>query len=484
VSPKDKPTKPVAIYTRVSDQGDRSDESLRSHEIQRRKVASYLDSKSIAASDEVFEDNDRSGGKMSRPAFNRAVEAVREGRLGGIAVYHLSRFGRTTVGVLELIYEFENLLDPPAAVISLDPQIDTSDATGRAMLTVFMAFYTLEREQAVEKAHDAHDLKISEGATTGGKAPVGYDFEVIGYDSNEKPITGWLVPNGDAPTVTTVFGMFDRGELETPGKVADFLNSAGVSTSKGNTWGAQNIVSFLKRKAYVGIRTYKGRPDLVDAHEALVDADVFRRVQRKMEPKTTRSLNRGEGHVLGRGLCRCGLCGGGLTKGIAAGRYPSLRCNGRGSGHASMSYSLAEAWVTGVAFTKTHMAFVVERDGGEVELLRRTLAAAQAELKTVSDLTGVVGLPGSVQAAAVESAQQAVDDAEVDGGPHPAFEGMERFMSLPVAEKRAALASVISEVVIQPGRGKPSDRMVAVFHDGTTTAARDLWNPAPSAGGD
>jgi len=484
MSPDKKPTKPLAVYTRVSDQGDRSDESLRSHEIQRRKVAAYLDSKGIAASEEVFEDNDKSGGKMSRPAFNRAVEAVREGRLGGIAVYHLSRFGRTTVGVLELIHEFEA---KEAAVVCLDPVIDTSSATGRAMLTVFMAFYTLEREQAVEKAHDAHDLKLSEGATTGGKAPVGYDFEVLKHDEDGKPITGWLVPNLDGPTVAAAFGMFDRGELETPGKVADFLNAAGVSTSKGNPWNAQNIASFLKRKAYIGIRTYKGRPDTLGAHEALVDADVFRRVQRKIAPKSGgRSLNRGDGHVLGRGLCRCGLCGGGLTKGLAAGKYPSLRCNGRGSGHASMSYPLAEAWVTGVAFTKTHMAFVVERDGGEVEKLRRTLAAAQSELAVVEELTGVVGLPGSVQAAAVEVAQQAVDDAElgVGDGPHAAFAGIERYMALGTAEKRAALASVIKEVVIAPGRGKPSERMVAVFHDGTTTAARDLWNPAPSAGGE
>ena len=39
--------KPIACYTRVSEQGDRADEELRSHEIQRGKVGMQIDDQFI-----------------------------------------------------------------------------------------------------------------------------------------------------------------------------------------------------------------------------------------------------------------------------------------------------------------------------------------------------------------------------------------------------------------------------------------------------
>src|SRR2546428_769377 len=168
MSPKEKPKKPVAIYTRVSEQGRRSDEELISHELQRAKVEQYLAAKSIPASPELFADTDKSGGTMRRPAFDRAISGVLEGRYGGIAVARLSRFGRTTSGVLDLIAKIEQA---GGSVICLDPQIDTSSASGRAMLTVFLAFVTMEREQAIEQADLVAEKKLQ--ALARGEAGAG-----------------------------------------------------------------------------------------------------------------------------------------------------------------------------------------------------------------------------------------------------------------------------------------------------------------------
>src|SRR6266849_5937112 len=117
MSPKQKPTKPIAVYTRVSEQGRRSDEELLSHDLQRAKVESGLASKGLAPSPDKFEDTDKSGGKMSRPAFDRAIAGVLDGTYGGIAVARLSRFGRNTRGVLDLIEKIEQA---DGTVISLD----------------------------------------------------------------------------------------------------------------------------------------------------------------------------------------------------------------------------------------------------------------------------------------------------------------------------------------------------------------------------
>src|SRR5438552_14445858 len=95
-SAKVTPSKPIAVYSRVSEQGRRSDEELLSHDIQRDRVGAYLKGKGLTASPTKFEDNNRSGRKMSRPSFDKIMAGIRAGKLSGIAVYKLSRFGRNT----------------------------------------------------------------------------------------------------------------------------------------------------------------------------------------------------------------------------------------------------------------------------------------------------------------------------------------------------------------------------------------------------
>ena len=228
---------------------------------------------------EVFADTDTSGGKMSRPAFDRALAGVREGKYGGIAVYHLSRFGRNTQGVLDLIYEFEQR---QAVFACLTPKIETATPEGRAMHTVFLAFYTLEREQAVSKQEDLAALKLSENECLGGKPPVGYVFEVKGYTTprregeEPKPIYGWLVPDPEtAPTVAEALVAFAAGKLLTAGAVADYLNAAGVTTSYGKRWNAQNARKLLLREAYAGVRVYAGSR-IPGAHEGLITPEQHR----------------------------------------------------------------------------------------------------------------------------------------------------------------------------------------------------------------
>jgi site-specific DNA recombinase len=489
MSPKEKRAKPVAVYTRVSSQGDRSDEALLSHDIQREKIAAYLDAKDIPASDEVFTDNDRSGGKMSRPAFDRAVQGVREGRLGGIAVYHLSRFGRTTVGVLELVHEFE---ERGAAVICLTPHIDTASPEGRAMLTVFLAFYTLEREQAVVKSRDLAEFKLAEGTSLGGWAPVGYSFEVVGQDSNGKDRLGWLRPNEDEPVVREAFERFAAGA--SPGRVADFLNEAGVRTSRGNPWRATNVREFLTREVYVGVRTY-GEKRIEGAHEAIVPPALWRRVQKRLAPKEGHVVvrTRGDGHVLGEGLVRCEVCGSGMVKGNNSKR-DTLRCLGRGGGHPVIVYSKALEWI--MLEAARYIGPRKKDDGNEAALAEAEARLADAR-EALAEYAAQGGIePGEVPAKsplrlAVVEAEDAL--AALDR-PDETFSlaniltplGVKLHIeSLSIPEQRRVLRSVISKVVLHKPedghssreplwasqRGEVRDRLTVYFVDGSVSPA-------------
>lgn len=479
---KAKITKPIAIYSRVSEQGRRSDEELQSHVLQRKRIKGYLDSEGLTPAEETFEDTDQSGGKMSRPAFDRAINGIREGRYSGIAVAHLSRLGRTTVGVLNLIAELE---ERGAAVICLNPKIDTSSAQGRAMLTVFLAFVTLEREQAVEKAAEIADMKLAAGTALGGPPPQGYDYEVIGTDSNGKDILGWLVKNADAHAVQDILERFADGSL-TIGGVADALNTAGISTRFGNAWRLKSASRWLRRgKVYTGARIY-GDQEIPDSHEALIDSVTWKRIQKRLAPveiEGTKTRTRGDGYALGEGLVRCGKCGKPLSRGTAS-RIPSLRCNERGSGHPSINLQTATDYVADAALRKYGSFNFQRTEGGNVEEREAAEAAlrrAQANLHEAEELVGQKLSSDSKQGRAVAEAQAALDALDPEDAIVRRFafdperqDTAEAFAAFdPPSQRRLLRALGVEKVVLLAGvKGSPAERLQVEFTDGT------VWNEA------
>jgi DNA invertase Pin-like site-specific DNA recombinase len=497
MSPKVKPKLPIAIYTRVSEQGSRSNEELLSHDLQRTRVEKYLDAKGLTASPEEFKDNDRSGGSMSRPALDRIVAGIVDGSYGGLAVAYLDRFARNVPEALALIDRLER---KGAAVIALDTDFDTSTAVGRATLTVILAFNALYREQAAEKAHYLADTKLDEGTSLGGTAPVGYEFEIIGHDEHGKALLGWYVrKEPEATIVELAFTKFASGELSTVGRVADFLNENGLTTSRDRPWKRQNTRGFLAREAYIGVRVYNryGKDDdgkkiivstreVEGAHEAIVEPWLFRKVQAMLVPKgPTGPRVRGEGHTLGGGLIRCGKCGDGMTKGRANGKYLTLRCNGRGGGHASARYSLALDYIISTAFA--HAGMTVREEGGnmaEVEAADGLIALAREALAEVEALRGTIAPASYAQAHSdasrgVELAEDARAELALDPGVASLIFPLgnkEAFEALSIPAQRDALHGLISRVVIAPGREHIGSRLSIEFADGS------VW-PAPGGTG-
>jgi DNA invertase Pin-like site-specific DNA recombinase len=477
--------KPIIVYTRVSEQGTRSDEELLSHDLQRAKVEAYLKAHGLTAAPEEFKDNDKSGGSMSRPALDRAVAGIKDGTYGGIAVAYLDRFARTVPEALVLIAEIEA---KGAAVIALDAQFDTTTAMGKAMLTIVLAFNALQRDQTQEKAYYLADTKLDEGTSLGGLAPVGYEFEITGKDSNGKPILGWyIVKQPEADIVTEAFEQFASGELPTPGRVADFLNEHGIRTSRGNLWTKTNVYGFLKREAYIGTRVWNrygkvdGKKVLVetrkqaDAHTGIVSAETFARVQRKIQPKAGgKTYNRnGEGFVLGRGLVRCGFCGKGMTKGATnGGGHTTMRCDARGSGHPTISLEAATGYVLDyVISVASHLKAQVApaEDSAEATEAARALARAEKAYAEVKALLGGGAVPEeSSPAVALREAQDAVDALTAGDAPYSAAfdispeQARAMLAAMSITDQRDFVRSVVARVVLLADSrgGSPAERLV------------------------
>lgn len=117
----------VALYCRVST--DRQGNGL---EAQRRALEGHCKANGIMDY-VIFQDENVSGAKASRPALDHLMEAVRQREIAAVIVYSFSRFARSTHHLLAALEEFNQ---QQVAFISVTENVDTSSAVGKALFTI------------------------------------------------------------------------------------------------------------------------------------------------------------------------------------------------------------------------------------------------------------------------------------------------------------------------------------------------------------
>ncbi len=71
--------------------------------------------------------------------------------------------------------------DNKVTFTSLNESFESSQALGRAMLKLVLAFTELEREQTAERTRTALRARAERGLWNGGHPPLGYDSEGNGH---------------------------------------------------------------------------------------------------------------------------------------------------------------------------------------------------------------------------------------------------------------------------------------------------------------
>ncbi len=506
MSPKNKPDKPLAAYTRVSSQGDRADEELHSHDLQRARIEAGATAFGYEVSPDRFEDTNASGGKMDRPAFNRVMEGIRRGEYGGVVVAKLSRFGRTVSGALATIKEIE---EHKAAFVSLDPPIDTSSATGRFVLTVFLALYAMEREATAEGQMSMLDMKIEAGIHQSTVAPAGYDYSIAGHKLDRKtgktlPVRGKLVPNEHAPAVREAFEL--RGRGGTWAQLVALLTERGVPSRSGR-WSYTGARSLIENEAYRGV-ALSGERRKEGAHEEIVDRVLFAAANARTGTRAV-TWNGQDGPLLG-GLIKCRSCGGAMSKDWTSRknsgkRYMSYKCKsnpscGPGS-RASISALQVEPFVVDAALAAL---------GGDVAYTGRepvddpvaeewaaaldTIAAEETELKQLLDDGNISATAYAVSATELERRREELEASRPTAALGEEFvvfvsetgvrDALER---MPTPVRRKALGFLVERVTVRAGRGSVEDRVTVELAD-FDPAAHGLvpatYTPNPDAEGD
>lgn len=138
-------TKKVALYCRVST-GNQST----GLEAQVRALRDYCNRNNI--SDYViYEDENQSGVKQSRPALDRMMKDVREGFIGKVIVYSFSRYARSVTHLLRALEEFKKV---DVGFVSITESIDTNTPLGAAVFTILGAVAQLERDLIAERVRN------------------------------------------------------------------------------------------------------------------------------------------------------------------------------------------------------------------------------------------------------------------------------------------------------------------------------------------
>lgn len=96
----------------------------------------------------IFQDENVSGAKQSRPALDAMLKEVAEGKCKTVVCFSFSRFSRSCSHLLQSL---EQLKKYNTRLVSVTEQIDTSTPVGQALLAVLGALAQLERDLIRER---------------------------------------------------------------------------------------------------------------------------------------------------------------------------------------------------------------------------------------------------------------------------------------------------------------------------------------------
>lgn len=161
-----------------------------------------------------------------------------------------------------------------------------------------------EADETAERVQRAMRANAAQGRPHGRRL---FGYQRV-YDSGTKALIGQVPHMEEADIVRQLFAGYLGGQgVRT---MARDLNEAGKSTGTGAPWSDMAVRRILRNPAYAGRRVHQGEIIGEAAWPALIDADVFDRVQARFAAAVSRNTRQTKTARLLTGVARCGVCGG------------------------------------------------------------------------------------------------------------------------------------------------------------------------------
>jgi site-specific DNA recombinase len=298
----EKPVIRCAIYTRKSsDEG--LDQAFNSLDAQYEACAAYVASQRHEGWKLIpdrFDDGGLSGGTLERPALQRLLAEIEAGRIGMVVVYKIDRLTRSLVDFGRLV---ERLDAKGCSFVSVTQAFNTATSMGRLTLNVLLSFAQFEREVTAERIRDKIAASKKKGLWMGGSLP-------LGYDRHPDPQRRELVVNPtEAEVARRLFTLYaDLGNLRLVEIEAARLGlrPKSVITPSGLVRGVSpfsrgQLHYLLTNPVYIGRIRHKelSYPGL---HAAIIDADLWDRVQARLIAAGARPRGRSPTAINARSL--------------------------------------------------------------------------------------------------------------------------------------------------------------------------------------
>ncbi len=254
---------------------------------------------------ERFDDEGESGGDTCRPALERLLEAVVEGRFDRVLVHRLDRLTRRAADWARI----DDIFRANGVAISVvdGGHHGASDAITRFRLNALAIFAEFERDMITERLRDGRAARRARGLRVAGRPPLGYVA-----DRSTKQLV--VVP-AEAEIVRALFADADAGVL--PAMNAPRANEKGLVDKNGKSarWSAKAVLRILRNETYAGLL----RGGSAGVHAAIVERALFERVgekiagRRTLTPTLRPQREDAVDPFLLRGLLVCASCGKRMT---------------------------------------------------------------------------------------------------------------------------------------------------------------------------
>lgn len=245
---------------------------------------------------DIYEDAGKSGKSIEgRPAFKQMLYDIENGlEIDYILVYKLSRFGRNAADILnslELVQAFG------VNLICIEEGIDSSQASGKLLISVLSAVAEIERENIIEQTMNGQKEKARQGVWNGGFAPYGYYLK-------DKQL---FIQEEEAEAIRIIFDKYANGNMGFY-KIANYLNLQGIKKVKRDNgtltqWSTHFVRIIVDNPVYLGKIAFgrrtrekvKGSKNeyrqvhqdeyiLADGqHEAIINEELWHKAHKKRE---------------------------------------------------------------------------------------------------------------------------------------------------------------------------------------------------------
>lgn len=428
---------------RVSQVAGREGESFASPGEQRDRIAAACERDGLELVRTV-EELDVSGGTplSKRHGLRGAVEAVEAGEAQVIVAAYLDRLVRSLRIQEEVVSRVE---EAGGQVMALDiGQVTGATTTQWLQGTTLGMLNEYQRRVARERSGAAQARAVARGVLPHPGVPPGY---VRGGDGKILPAT-----DGSPDAVREAFKL--RAEEASIKDIRAFLREQGIERSY------HGVQHMLSSRIYLG-EIHFGSLHNLEAHEPIVDRDLFERVQRV---RVSRGRRAKSDRLLARlGVLRCGICGGRMIVGAQTSngrRYPFYRCSPVGDcpRRQTISAEIAERVV--IEAVRHELANVEGRASAESDAMNAARLASRAQTDLDSAIQVLADLHDEPAARQKLADLRQVRDLALEEAHRLGrlSAGLtvniaERWNDLTLSEKREAIRLTVDRAVVGPGRG-------------------------------